>query len=437
VNAANLEHCPRCQTGLAALDAKCPTCGYTELANIDFLDVSDQLEYKQYLESQRVAWTDFDQSLREQLREVGETWTASDRWLRIWEGLKPKAHAIGFDEQAAKKRTEIVWRAFATPHFELIRQWVTELPDGKVDAVDWERFLGTLEGQFDKLLLNGFRDAEIERQFASFETAQVNGSGQVQKGERLKAKRLVEKIDDGCSLILLRIPGGEFLMGSERYQGERPVHLVTVAPFLLGQYPVTQEQWRAVGRLTRVDCDLGEDFSLFRGDQRPIDSVSWSEATEFCARLARETGKKYRLPSEAEWEYACRAGSTTDFAFGDTISSIIVNYDGSHPYGIEAPGIFRNETVAVGSLMAANKFGLFDMHGNVSEWCADEWHDTYEGAPQHGGAWISENVAAQRVVRGGSWANTAEICRSSDRSRESADPQTKLHYMSFRVAVDL
>jgi formylglycine-generating enzyme required for sulfatase activity len=113
---------------------------------------------------------------------------------------------------------------------------------------------------------------------------------------------------------------------------------------------------------------------------------------------------------------------------------VIVNYDGTQSLGNAAAGIFRKGTVPVGSLGAANDFGLYDMHGNVSEWCADEWHSNYEAAPLDGAAWITSGDISERVVRGGSWTNTAEICRSSDRSRESSALNTKLHYVGFRVA---
>src|SRR5690349_1007332 len=226
-------------------------------------------------------------------------------------------------------------------------------------------------------------------------------------------------------------------MGSERYRWERPVHRVQVNSFRLGQFPVTQAQWRAVVRLPKVAIELDEHCSAFIGDNLPVDSVSWLEAAEFCARLKQQTGKPYRLPSEAEWEYACRVGNYQQFTFGPSITPVIVNHDGTHPFGEAAAGIFRQETIPIGSLGAANDFGLYDMHGNVCEWCEDEWHDNYDGTPVDGSAWTSGDNSARRVTRGGSWAHGAEICRSSDRSCESADMNTKLHYMGFRVAVSL
>jgi formylglycine-generating enzyme required for sulfatase activity len=447
----NLLHCPRCDSGLAPTDLKCAICGYTDIENVDFLDISDQDEYKSRLEFQRVAWSDFDKALREQLGKFGEGWPRLENWIKIWRVLQPKADPVGFDKRAANNRANDIWseppplppridevvppkEPDVSPHLEPVRRWVARLAGGEVNVVAWEKFLQSLDDPVDDVFLESFRDAEIERQFAEFETASVDLLGNLKKGARKRVKRFVERLGDGCSLVLLEIPAGEFQMGSDQYPWEQPVHPVSLPGFYLGQYPVTQKQWCTVARLPRVDIDLSDHFFSFIGEDHPVESVSWEEATEFCARLAKETGRQYRLPSEAEWEYACRAGSRAPFAFGESITPVIVNYDGTSPYGAAAAGIFRRETVAVGSLGAANDFGLYDMHGNVCEWCADEWHENYKGAPEDGVVWTSGNGVTHRVIRGGSWANTAEVCRSSDRSRESADLDTKLHYMGFRVA---
>jgi formylglycine-generating enzyme required for sulfatase activity len=173
-----------------------------------------------------------------------------------------------------------------------------------------------------------------------------------------------------------------------------------------------------------------------------VEKISWLDAIEFCDRLSQLTGRLYRLPSEAEWEYACRAGTTTPFHFGETITTDLANYDGtddpdgkwSGSYGIGTKGIYRQETTPVGSFGVANAFGLYDMHGNVWEWCMDHWHENYEGAPVDGSAWIGPSASehASRLLRGGSWSNNPRSCRSAFRSRSNAVNWYDLD--GFRVA---
>ena len=153
----------------------------------------------------------------------------------------------------------------------------------------------------------------------------------------------------------------------------------------------------------------------FKGDELPVVRVSWDEVEEFCERLSKKTGHKYRLPTEAEWEYAARAGTTTAFSFGETISSEVVNYNGNYPYKQVPKGSYRGNPVAVGSLGVANGFGLYDMHGNVWEWCEDVWHDSYVGAPSDGSSWLRGGDSRHRVLRGGSWFNGGGSCRAAKR----------------------
>jgi formylglycine-generating enzyme required for sulfatase activity len=164
---------------------------------------------------------------------------------------------------------------------------------------------------------------------------------------------------------------------SDWFRKEKPQHQVTVQPFSMGKFQVTQVQWKAVATLTKVNRDLKPEPSKFKGDNRPVEQVSWYDAIEFCDRLSRKTGKPYRLPSEAEWEYACRAGTTTPFHFGETITSELANYNANYTYGAGVKGIYREQTTPVGSFGVANSFGLYDMHGQVWEWCADHWHDVH------------------------------------------------------------
>jgi formylglycine-generating enzyme required for sulfatase activity len=256
-----------------------------------------------------------------------------------------------------------------------------------------------------------------------------------------KAQYYPEDLGNGVTLDMVLIPGGTFLMGSpkdelERENSESPEHKLTVSSFFMGKYPVTQAQWKAVAALPKVDQDLKPDPSDLKGGDRPVENVSWHDATEFCRRLAEKTGRPYRLPSEAEWEYACRAGTTTPFYFGETITTDLANYDGTGEsfgsYGRGPKGIHRKETTPVGSF-PANTFGLYDMHGNVWEWCEDHWHGNYEGAPNDGSAWIDSDAEkdAFRVRRGGSWDDNPRNCRSATRYYNSA--VFRIDFYGFRV----
>jgi formylglycine-generating enzyme required for sulfatase activity len=191
----------------------------------------------------------------------------------------------------------------------------------------------------------------------------------------------------------------------------------------MSKYPVTQAQWKFVASLPQVNRELKPEPSYFQGENRPVEGVSWYDAVEFCDRLSEYTGRNYRLPSEAEWEYACRAGTTTPFHFGKTITSELANYNAEYTYGTGKKGIYRKETTEVGHFGVANAFGLYDMHGNVWEWCADQWHDNYEEAPTDGSAWIVDNSNDYqlRLLRGGSWFGSPVVCRSAYRSINNPD----------------
>jgi formylglycine-generating enzyme required for sulfatase activity len=266
------------------------------------------------------------------------------------------------------------------------------------------------------------------------------------------AQYFIEDLGNGIQLEMVMIPSGSFMMGSpETEEGstddERPQHQVTIKAFCLGKYQVTQAQWKAVAAFPQVNKELKLDPSRFKGDgstsltnHRPVEQVSWENAVEFCDRLSRHTKRQYRLPSEAEWEYACRAGTTTPFHFGETITTNLANYQGtdneeykwSGSYGSGPKGVYREETTAVGSFGVANNFGLYDMHGNVWEWCQDDWHSDYEGAPTDGSAWLSSEESSDRkLLRGGSWNNCPDHCRSA--SRDSNDLVGNDGYIGFRV----
>jgi formylglycine-generating enzyme required for sulfatase activity len=180
----------------------------------------------------------------------------------------------------------------------------------------------------------------------------------------------------------------------------------------------------------KLKLDLKPDPAKFKGANRPVERVSWHEAVEYCQRLSQRTGRRYSLPSEAQWEYACRAGTTTPFAFGETITSELANYDATSTYANGPKGEKRGQTTPV-ETFPANAWGLQDMHGNVWEWCLDHWHDSYEGAPLDGSAWVSGGDQNGRRLRGGSWNNSPGFCRSARRSR--AQPGNASINVGFRV----
>jgi eukaryotic-like serine/threonine-protein kinase len=269
-----------------------------------------------------------------------------------------------------------------------------------------------------------------------FETATVNEKGDITRGTG-KSEIFKEKIGE-ISLDLMPIEGGTFVMGSPEGESdnnnEEPQHEVTILPFLMGQYLITQAQWRAVAALEKVKQDLEADPSHFKGDNLPVENVTWYEAVEFCERLSRLTGQTYRLPSEAEWEYACRAGTTTRFHFGEVLKATLANYDATQTIGSVAEREFREKTTKVGSF-PANAFGLHDMHGNVVEWCEDHWHYDYEGAPTDGSAWLSSSEKRPRLLRGGSWVSTPPICRAAQRIYSSPDDRDRS--TGFRVSCSI
>jgi formylglycine-generating enzyme required for sulfatase activity len=289
------------------------------------------------------------------------------------------------------------------------------------------------------------------------------------------------RLSESLALTMLWIPPGRFWMGSpdtelERRDTEGPQHLVQLQGFFIGQTPITQAQWRAVAAWKEQpgetwNRDLKTNPAWFDGEKQkmrkasdsdskesvvldgtpstdlhPVEQVSWHDAREFCNRLSQRTGRTYTLPSEAQWEYACRAGTTTPFHVGATITPDLANYNGNTTYAGGPKGAYRQQTTPVGMFLA-NAWGLHDMHGNVLEWCLDHWHDSYEGAPTDGSAWLnptkpikkattkggsdisSEN--AMRLLRGGSWSISPRNCRSAARDR--GQPGSAISNVGFRV----
>jgi formylglycine-generating enzyme required for sulfatase activity len=285
-------------------------------------------------------------------------------------------------------------------------------------------------------LLKDRDDLKIKLQFQDylpifeFDVITVDGRGKENSRRKSYAHYFREDLGNGVVLDMVYIPGGTFMMGSpETEQGrhnnwESPQHQVTVPNFYAGKYPITQEQWEAV---------MGNNPSYSKGAKLPVEKVTWNDAVNFCQKLSEKTGKNYRLLSEAEWEYACRAGTTTAFHFGETITPDLVNYDGYYPYAGAPKGLDRQKTTVVGSF-PPNGFGLYDMHGNVWEWCADPWHGNYKDAPSDGSSWTTGGDS-NRVRRGGSWFLNAVDCRAALRYFNSAGVSDRS--WGFRVAVAL
>jgi formylglycine-generating enzyme required for sulfatase activity len=279
----------------------------------------------------------------------------------------------------------------------------------------------------------------------------VDDRGSIVRRETRQAEQYVEELPGGVGLEMVKIPSGRFLMGSsdtevKKYGGSmagRPQHEVNVPSFWMGKFEVTQAQWFAL----MADYDANnwqQEFRqldnflqygvILKGDNLPIVNVSWNDAKEYCRRLNQRSGKTYRLPSEAEWEYACRAGTATPFHYGDTITTDIANYDGTFfANDSSSVGINRKQTTNVGNF-PPNGFGLYDMHGNVSEWCEDDYfYDTYSGAPTDGSAWVIDESKYSRCLRGGNYGLGASFSRSAIRDGNHYYERSSL--WGFRVVM--
>jgi formylglycine-generating enzyme required for sulfatase activity len=231
------------------------------------------------------------------------------------------------------------------------------------------------------------------------------------------------QITNSLGMKLSLIPPGQFLMGSppkeEWHRDNETLHRVTLTKaFYMATTEVTQAQWKTL---------MGTNPSFCTGDKLPVETVTWQQAVEFCRKLSDKEGTKYRLPTEAEWEFACRAGTTTPFHTGETISTEQANYDGNYTYAGGEKGVFREETTDVGSF-APNAWGLHDMHGNVWEWCAD-WYGEYANGDATDPTGPAQGE--ERVLRGGTWINFPAVCRSANRGK--AVPLSWNFHFGFRV----
>ena len=272
----------------------------------------------------------------------------------------------------------------------------------------------------------------------SFEVITVNNQGEIIDKKIRKNKYFIVDLGQKTNLEMVVIPGGTFFMGSPQIEGrdrkeERPQHQVKLSSFCMSKYPITQGQWKII---------MGHNPSTFQGKNKPVDTVSFDDSLDFCKKLSEEVGLDFILPSEAQWEYACRSITNPSkyrqldgvdlyppFYFGNTITHQLANYNSTRTYQQEILGIYRETTTEVGSF-PPNNFGLYDLHGNVWEWCADDWHETYQNAPKDGRIWM-DGCDQYSPTRGGSWAAFPVYCRSATRTKVKRNSRS--FYNGFRI----
>lgn len=333
-----------------------------------------------------------------------------DKTIKLWN--------ISFDDRPSSEVEELIKNKVP---LRLVGEQVVALP--KKDDAKKDDSLPSAE----MFITNKFspKSVPLTLEKFQFQTATTNNLGKIISKETLEREQYKENLGDGVFLYMVSIPGGTFIIGSSEKEGneeEKPQVEIQVKPFFMGKFEITQAIWQFV---------MGYNPSYIKDDDNlPVDTISWEDAMLFCERLSQLTGRTYRLPTEAEWEYAARSGTTTRFAFGDNISPEIVNYDGLSPLDSVPKGLFRQKTVPVGSLGFANKFGLYDMHGNAFEWCLDVGSDNYKEIPTDGTS-RETPYNLSRVLRGGAWYYSASEARSA--ARGSTRGTSKLKVSGFRV----
>lgn len=251
-----------------------------------------------------------------------------------------------------------------------------------------------------------------------------------------KGQFFVEYLGQGVNLEMVFIPSGEFLMGSSnsdshREKDESPQHKVNINSFYVSKYPITQLQWKIVSSFPKVTRNLKSKPAQFRGDNLPVERVSWFDAQEFCKRLSKYTGRNYRLPTESEWEYACRGNTETAFSFGDIITQEVANFAGSSKSDTKSKEIKTEKRTTSVDNYYPNPFGIYDVHGNVWEWCEDNYTSSYTHKPKDGSAYLTSTGNQNRVVRGGSWSLPSHYARSAKRNNYA--PDSSYNFIGFRV----
>ena len=238
----------------------------------------------------------------------------------------------------------------------------------------------------------------------------------------MQHQNFTEKLNEKVSFEMIYVEGGSFMMGGEDDEAnndEKPVHKVTLLGFYIGQYPITQAIWKAV-------MGVEHNPSRFQGDDLPIETISQNNTCDFLEKLNVLTGKKYRLLSESEWEYAAKGGQKSQgykYAGSNKLKEVGWYYDNSYgatkPIGLKYP----------------NELGIYDMSGNVEEWVEDQWHNNYKDSPGDGFPWVDRDKDTKRVIRGGSWGGSARYCRVA--SRGGDDPSSRGNDVGFRLGLSL
>jgi formylglycine-generating enzyme required for sulfatase activity len=439
-----MPRCPICQNRyVLGKDKHCSTCDWDLQAHPFYIAMISEVSQK---ENTRLAWAvklwSLFKSQQEELKQAR---------LQLQEADRTKQQ---FESELERNRTEQSRLAEASRQQEdrlaqlqeqlnqsnlILVQLRSEIDRVKNERADRQVISLYPEVQKYHSLLTNIQVAEsqqhgpelrnlvpVKLEGFNFQVKTVDSQGRSISCVPTKAQFFNEDLGNDVFLPMVCLEEGTFLMGSPENEASReihesPQHSVTVKSFCLSRFPITQAQWQAIAHLPQINRPLNPDPSNFKGTDLPVEQVSWHDAVEFCARLAQLTGRDYRLPSEAQWEYACRAGETTPFHFGETLTSDLANYDGSYTYSSEAEGQYRQRTTPIGSFAIANAFGLCDLHGNVWEWCADSWHENYRDAPRDGSIWQTEIFDSRRVLRGGSWYCLPSLCRSAQRHWDRAD----------------
>jgi formylglycine-generating enzyme required for sulfatase activity len=404
---------------------------FVERLNQEKLDLQAQLERSQQEQVQ----------LREQLLQLTQAQAEAQAQIaqllsQVQQGMQTQTEVAGFKVQLAETQNQLylLQQDHALLQSELDQAYF-DLERSRSQQKSPQAVSNPLPQTQTKNIFSSETSPKINQ--LSYQVMKIDVKGQQLENLTKQASGYSENLGDGIKLEMIAIPAGNFQMGSppeeeNREDFESPLHQVTIKAFYLSRLTITQMQWRAVAELPQVERSLHPEPANVKGNNQPIECVSWYDAVEFCARLSKSTGRAYRLTTEAEWEYACRAGMQTPFHFGPTIRADLANYDGNHTYGEGPQGQYREQTTPAGSFEVANDFGLYDMHGNVWEWCADPWHDNYKGAPSDGSAWEIGGDNLLRVLRGGSWDFNPSYCRSAQRARYAAD--LRYFNISFRIA---
>ena len=427
-----MPRCPVCKTKYVADQTEnCSLCGWNLQAHSLIIGLIPEVSSK---EQARLEWAQKQWAMikpdKEQIQQLQFQLKQANQTIAQLQSELEQAKQLHNKLSATLQQREII----LTPIHSLALELAEAQPQAEILELEQPHQLETApvakaQPQAEILELEQPHQLEtallIKVQTLIFQVVTVDPQGQLANCYGSEAHYFQEELEN-VALDMIILPGGVFWIGSpEAEQGreshEEPLHQVTIEPFCMGRFTITQAQWRAIATLPTIHRSLNPEPAYIKGENQPVEQVSWHDAIEFCARLTKLTRRDYRLPSEAEWEYACRAKTRTPFHFGETITPELANYDGNYIYNLEPVGQYRQRTVPVGSFQVANAFGLCDMHGNVWEWCADAWHDNYQQAPCDGSVWEQAELQEHRLLRGGSWYCLPSLCRSAQRHWDKAD----------------